>query len=56
MVTFSVPPQNGLACRLYPDGQQVFASRLTESSISCPTRIGAPGQYAVQVAEVRDIE
>ncbi|CAL1143641.1 unnamed protein product, partial [Cladocopium goreaui] len=54
IITFSVPPQNGLACRLFPDGQQVFASKLTNDSISCPVAIGAPGSYALQIAEAPD--
>ncbi|CAL1155158.1 unnamed protein product, partial [Cladocopium goreaui] len=54
IITFSVPPENGLACRLFPDGQQVFASKLTNYSISCPVAIGAPGSYALQIAEAPD--
>ncbi|CAK9037882.1 Uncharacterized protein SCF082_LOCUS22361 [Durusdinium trenchii] len=54
VITFSVPPENGLACRLYPDGEQVFASQLTNTSIMCRTAIGAPGSYSLQVAEAPD--
>ena len=53
-ITFAVPPKNGLACRLFPDGVQVFASRLSNYSIMCPTVIGAPGSYALQIGEAPD--
>eukprot|EP00439_Symbiodinium_sp_Y106_P044249 s435_g5.t1 len=56
VITFSVPPKNGMACRLYPGGEQVFAALLTNTSIVCETAIGSPGTYSLQVAEAPDFQ
>ncbi|OLQ14194.1 hypothetical protein AK812_SmicGene1687 [Symbiodinium microadriaticum] len=51
VITFSVPPKNGMACRLYPGGEQVFAALLTNTSL-----LACLCTYSLQVAEAPDFQ